>query len=171
LSRHETASWTARRHGGSLPGKAIVSRAIIVLALSCALAWVPSAGAGSGAVATASSLKGSSCSHPYRVFYNLPGTYNPKSPGGPTLHMAGDTGKIPVHSPKNTSTPSENTNTFEPYPKHWSGHLCELRITFNFRKPYVSHHPPKRLVIHYPHQDYIHGIHPELKTLEETATG
>jgi hypothetical protein len=111
---------------------------------------------GSGGVASASSLEGSSCSHPYRLVKNLHAWYNPAHLGGANGRTEGPHSEIQsnnigvnldIQFGRSLEAPGEPSKLIEVefvvgwwfIPQH--GRVCKIRITFHGLPTYVNRKP------------------------------
>jgi hypothetical protein len=125
---------------GRHSARSYAMRGIAVLAGTLALALPASALGGS-----ATSAKGSSCAHPYRVFWLIPGKVIPNIDRGHKVpgEMDGDTSVIKVTAAY-LGPPGSNALAAGRFTASWKPEVrglkvCEARITFSYRKPLISH--------------------------------
>lgn len=136
------------------------SRLMAVLAGALALV-LPTAAQGGSANATA---RGSSCAHPYRVFWLIPGKSIPNIDRGHKVpgEMDGDTNVIKVTAAY-LGPPSSNALAAGRFKASWKPEVrglkvCEARITFSYRKRLISHqwHPHPVTILYNTEAEYNH---------------
>jgi hypothetical protein len=133
-----------------------------VTALVGTLALALSASAQGGPAST--SAQGSSCAHPYRVFWLIPGKNIPNIDSGHKLpgEMDGDTNVIKVTAAY-LGPPPSNALAAGRFKASWKPlvgglKICLARITFTYRKPLISHqwHPHPVTVLYNTEAEYNH---------------
>jgi hypothetical protein len=156
-----------------------VMRAIAALLAALLLALVAIVPAGAqGGPASIATTKGSSCAHPYRVFWLVPGVDIPpidrgnKTPG----EMAGDTRFIKASAAYLGPLPHNPTPTVGRFGASWKPEVhglkvCTARLTFTWRKPLVSHqwHPHSVIVLFNPELEHNHEALDRITSVVITA--
>ena len=127
----EPAGRSTNGRGALLPQGGITRRLALALCVVNIVAGSLTAGA------TASSgAKGSSCAHPYRVHWDVPqGHLEGRYPE----EMLGDTRYIKARAHGVTVSFTDAYMEFSWAPRVPGLKLCQARITFDWRKPLVSH--------------------------------
>jgi hypothetical protein len=128
--------------------------------------------------ASTATTKGSSCAHPYRVFWLVPGVDIPpidrgnKTPG----EMAGDTRLIKASAAYLGPLPRNPTPTVGRFGASWKPEVrglkvCTARLTFTWRKPLVSHqwHPHSVIVLFNPELESNHKALDRITSVVVTA--